>query len=1395
MIVEGVETTALLDTGSCVSTITEDFYHNHLGYLTLHNLEEILEIECASGDHLKYLGFVEAKMKVAGIDEDDNQTCLFLVVPESRYGKTVPVLLGTNILSCLMKSCKDKFGERYLQKAELHTPWYLSFRCMHIRETTLKRTKNRLGIVRSAERKTILIHPNTEISIEGYVSQDIEYKPCTAILEETEDSVITKDLDITPAVINYKYKDNGIINVKISNVTNKIVAVAPNAVLGELQKAEVEPLCNRISAQNKADADDLFDKITIESKNLTATQIEQVKDLVREYEDVFSKADDDIGHYTGVSHKINLSDERPFKQRYRRIPPSMIDEVRAHLEELLEAGIIRESHSPFASNVVLVRKASGQLRLCVDYRMLNKRTIKDQYALPRIEEVLDCLAGAKYFSVVDMKSGYHQIEVEETHKERTAFTVGPLGFFEFNRLPFGLNNSPATYQRLMEQCLGDLNMKICIIYLDDLIIFSNSFEEHLERLETVFQRLRKCNLKLASKKCFFLQPRVKYVGFIVSEDGIATDPVKVEKVKNWPKPTCAEEVRQFVAFAGYYRRFIRNFSKVVRPLNEVMPPQSQRKGSKTKNKEGFTWGREQQQAFETLKELMTSAPVLAYANFNEQFELHIDASQQGLGAVLCQKQEGLTRVISFASRALSKSEKNYPTMKLEFLALKWAICEKFNDYLYGNKFTVLTDNNPLTYALTTAKLDATGQRWISALATFDFDINYKPGRSNIDADSLSRYPKRDQQDTEETVTESAVKAICNVNQCHPLVEAVATPELDIIEATECPGSPMAQVEMRELRRRQREDDVIGVWSRAVRDRTKPIKECMGKRAENNVMRRNFEHFKLVRGVLYREVKDDDRIKRQLVLPAIYVNQVLRGLHDEIGHPGRDRTISLVTDRFFWPGMRQDVENWVKECRRCICRKSGTNTRAPLVNISTTYPLELVCIDYLTLEPSKGGIENVLVVTDHFTRFAMAIPTKNQTAKTTTEAFYNNFILKYGIPTRLHSDQGANFESEIVKELCKLTGMEKSRTTCYHPMSNGMTERFNRTLMGMLGTLETEKKGEWTKHIGSLVYAYNATKHDSTGYSPFELMFGRQARLPLDMVFGTQIEEGTSDLTEYGKELHERLKTAYDKVNHNADQARSKQKAQFDKKARAGKLEIGDDVLVKILAHSGRHKLSDRYEEESYRVIKQPNKNIPVFVVRNENGVEKTLHRNHLLPLESRRQMENTKEEVQVRMDKPIPKPRKLRANGESSNTKSDVAKGENKHVEQTYLTERTQGDAQSSDDEEKIVHAVPINQTLIEDSTDSETESDPEEEENTEDSQEEESQEEESQEEEPVVEPAPRRSTREKRSPSWHKDYHVFRANHVANTDVMKRLICSGVLGGVNKGKVEQIVDAVFAVK
>ena len=399
---------------------------------------------------------------------------------------------------------------------------------------------------------------------------------------------------------------------------------------------------------------------------------------------------------------------------------------------MLEVGAIRKLQSPWASAVVLVCKKDGALQFCIDLHKLNARMIKDSQTLPDIEESLDSLCGAVIFTSLDLKSGYWQVELDEDSIPYTAFTVGPLGFYECLQMPFGLTNAPAMFQRLMENCLGDLHLNWCIIYLDDIIIYSKSPEEHVERLEAVFKKLSAVGLKLKPSKCEFFKSEITYLGHIVSEHGIAIDPKKVKAIQLWLRPETVTQVRKFTGLTNYYRKFIHNYAKVAKPLHQLVS------GNNAKLKcTMVVWMDECEESFRKLKELCSNTPVLAYPDYMKKFKLYKDVSESGLGAVLAQvKEDGKERPIAYASRTLSKSEQ----MKLEFLALKWSITDQFHEYLYGGTFDVYTDNNPLTSILTSAKLDAIGQCWVASLGCYNFSLHYNPGRHNMVADSLYRIP-------------------------------------------------------------------------------------------------------------------------------------------------------------------------------------------------------------------------------------------------------------------------------------------------------------------------------------------------------------------------------------------------------------------------------------------------------------------------------------------------------------------------------------------------------------------------------------------------------------------------------------------------------------------------------
>ena len=445
--------------------------------------------------------------------------------------------------------------------------------------------------------------------------------------------------------------------------------------------------------------------------------------------------DEDLGLCDRLKHTIPVTTDKPIYLPHHTIPVQLQAEVRKCLDTWLRQGIIRPSHSPYASQVVIVHKKSGEIRLCIDFRALNAITVCDSFPLPRIEETLQAVKAAVWFTSFDLAQGYLQLAMDEADIHKTAFRAGSSGLYEFSHMPFGLSNTGASFCHLMEMCLGDQQYLTLLFYLDNICVFSSSVDEMLDRIALVFSRLKEFNLKIKPKKSFFFQSSVLFLGHLLSKDGILLNPEKVSKVKDWPILKNAKEVHSFLGLASYYRRFIPQFAKWASPLHDLIRPiATTKKRARVKlpplshNLPPFEWTTDHLELFNKLKDALTSAPVLAYPDYTRPFILETDASLKGLGAVLTQEDdEGNFRIISYASRMLKpyeQSMRNYSSAKLELLALKWAVCEKFKDYLIGSKFTVLTDNNPLTY-VHTSHLGAAQICWLSDLALFDFEIKYR----------------------------------------------------------------------------------------------------------------------------------------------------------------------------------------------------------------------------------------------------------------------------------------------------------------------------------------------------------------------------------------------------------------------------------------------------------------------------------------------------------------------------------------------------------------------------------------------------------------------------------------------------------------------------------------------
>ena len=1246
--IEGIYSKAILDSGSQVTLLYRSFYDRYLTHLSLTPIST-LQIWGLSPAEYPYDGYLSLRLEFLETDVGVSETidALVLVCPDPVVRGEASMLIGTNTPTVrrLLSHCREKGGENFVKTMSIHPVFRKVF--SEILPLPPITDNNERGTVWFTQTKPVTLRPWGVAKVTGTPKFQGALNTQTILVDSPDDPanelrfpdelLVRPELQTSTGVMAKK------ITVLVRNMSAREITLTRGTPIAHLFPVDI---VSSPPGKKKSDVESPG-KLTPSSFNFGDSPVpkewkERLVTKMMERSKVFSLHEFDVGCSKSTQHTIKTTDDKPFRERSRRLPPADVEALREHLSQLKNAGVITESRSPYASPIVVVRKKNGKIRMCVDFRTLNRRTIPDQYTVPRIEDALACLSGSKWFSVLDLRSGYYQVPMTDSDKDKTAF-ICPAGFFQFERMPQGVTGAPATFQRIMEQTVGDMNLLEVLVYLDDLVVFGATLEEHETRLLKVLDRLRDEGLKLSLDKCQFCQPSVTYVGHIISQDGVSTDPKKTEAVTTWPRPNTVTALRSFLGFCGYYRRFVKDYSKVAHPLNQLLsgyPPAAKKCKGKQESTYlnpsepfGSRWDGKCDTAFEELKRRLTQAPVLAFANPQLPYVLHVDASREGLGGVLYQDQgEGL-RPVAFVSRSLTPSEKNYPAHKLEFLALKWAVVDKLHDYLYGTKFEVRTDNNPLTYVLTSAKLDATGHRWLAALSTYDFSLKYRSGVQNIDADALSRrpHPSPVQKSEWKDIPAAGVRAMCQMSAVtehrHPLsgraidplgISPKAIPQA-YCNLASLSVKDMPVVSLTELSTAQQEDPSIGqVWSALSNGNINQVDKS--KHQTYSLLLREWDRLKMQNGVMYRIVTPSGKSRcSQLVLPEKYRNTVMKSLHDDSGHLGLDKTYGLIKDRFYWPRMKSEIEEYCKSCERCIKRKTLPKRAAPLSHLQSDGPFDLVCMDFLSIEPDSSNTENVLVITDHYTRYAQAFPTKDQKASTVAKVLLEKYFVHYGLPKRMHSDQGRDFESRLVHEVLSSLGVEKSRTTPYHPQGDPQPERFNRTLLDMLGTLEPNRKRKWSQHIVHLVHAYNCTPNEATGFSPYFLMFGREARLPVDLCFETA-SDGAQQKTylKYVSDMRKELKAAYELAESIAAKQNDSNKQRYDKRIRFIQLLPGDRVLLRNLGLQGKHKLADRWASKPY-VVESKMPNLPVFRLKPEDGDGpiKILHRNHLLPLGKR----------------------------------------------------------------------------------------------------------------------------------------------------------------------------------
>ena len=1263
------DTSALLDTGSQVTIISESFYQSKLSALPLRPLDGTLNVIGAGGQSVPYLGAIFADLTLPESSGGHRGKVAMLVGRDTPFSLQTPVIVGTNAFKNM------NTGE--MAKISIEARLAATKQLQH---------ESSLGSFTLKENVKIPSHSSVLVKCSFHGKSSVFEQLTHVLVQEPTKNVLSDELGIVAKKM--AVHELFTTKIEIANFSDSVQTLKKGCEIADVFAIKCEydifDVLDQIKKNDGCTGSSVHNASHVKSENLTSEKTDldfkfgenaphewkkSFSAKLQSYKDVFICNDLDLGYTNEVLHDVLLEPGPYVPERCRPIPPADYEDCKNHIKELLDANIISPVSSPYSSPIVLVRKKSGALRLCIDYRRINLKTVKCNYPLPKIEDLFTTLSGARVFSQMDLAKAYYQVGMTERAKKISAF-VTPFGTFQFERMPMGMKNSPQTFSRLMGKVFADMDLVDLIVFLDDILVHGQTYEQLEERTLAALDRLRRFNLKLDPEKCIFGTTEVRHLGHVISEAGIKPDPAKTSALKDWPIPKTIKEVKGIVGFLSYWRRFLPHFAQRIKPLNDLTlgyVPGKKRKKSHSPSDKSLSltsdithlWGSDQQLAFDDLKKALTSEPIITIADRSKPFELHCDASGTGIGSMLCQYVDGVQKVVAYASRSLTKSERNYPAHKREFLALKWSLADKFHDYVYGGYVTVITDNNPLTYILKNAKLDATSHRWLASLSVYNFDLKYKKGTHHIVPDALSRKdtepPENDPEyakilENTEFLRKKAQKfednknilidrdTVCAMfqvkgvvcerqavydprqtvydpNKLIPAVESlVKDPDLlseDILQPSSDSVDTMSNSEWRDLQLADR--NLAYVYHCVKYFKTIDNKFHGKSDPELNVYAREQDKLTIKNNVLYRLSQgDDEKMIWQLVIPKSHRAEAMQGVHDDLYHVHYDSALSQARLRFFWPFMARDLHNKITKCMRCIHR-GARQQKASMLSIETTYPLELLSIDYLTIE-EKGKKINLLVCQDHFTKFSQSIITKDQTAKSVAKALWNEFFLLYGFPSKIISDQGRDFESKLVKELCQLAGIQKCRTTPYHPSGN-CVERWNRTLISMIRSLENDKKTEWRKHLKAIVHAYNSRIHESTGFSPYFLFFGRHPKLPVDLAFGINVNEKSVTPRQYIQNLKDSLKSAYDKAKTGMDKSASKNKRRYDLSAHAADLEVGDRCLVRKMGPLIKSKVDDRWEENVYKVIARK-ENFPVYTVQLETGDGpcRTLHRNLLLPL-------------------------------------------------------------------------------------------------------------------------------------------------------------------------------------
>ncbi|PKU84723.1 putative mitochondrial protein [Dendrobium catenatum] len=823
-----------------------------------------------------------------------------------------------------------------------------------------------------------------------------------------------------------------------------------------------------------------FDRGTLHNGSQVLNIPELVVPLLQQYEDVLIRElPSGLPPLRDVQHQMDLipGSVLPNRPAYR-LRPDEHTELQHQVDELLLKGFVRPSASPCAVPALLVPKKDGTFRMCIDSRTINKITIKYRFPIPRIDDIFDQLHGARVFSKIDLRSGYHQIRIRPGDEWKTAFKTRE-GLYEWTVMPFGVSNAPSTFMRLMNQVFRPLMNKCVVIYFDDILVYSSSVDLHLEHLRSVLDLLREQQLFANPKKCQYLTDKISFLGFIISSAGIEADPHKIEAIVQWPTPRSMTEVRQFHGLASFYRRFIRNFSSVAAPLTELL------------KSEPFQWNPSAKEGFERLKEAISTAPVLALPDFNKAFEIDCDASNVGIGAVLSQH----GHPIAFFSEKFNDSRRKYSVYDKELYAVVRAL-HHWSHYLLPHEFILYSDHEALCFLNSQKKLKGRHAAWVEFLGAFHYVLKHKSGKCNQVADALSRRT-----------------ALIQVLQTKVI-------EFELLKELYPADSDFGEI-----------------WSKC---QEKPYKlyHCQ-------------------QGHLFHGNK--------LCIPQGSTRlAIIRECHESsiADHFGRDKTLALIQEHFFWPLLSRDVDRFLRRCRVCVLAK----THSQKLGLYTPLPVPEgpwleVSLDFvLGLPRTQRNKDSIMVVVDRFSKMTHFIAcNKTLDASHVADLYFKEIVRLHGIPKTITSDRDVKFLSHFWRTIWAKLGTKLLFSSTAHPQTDGQTETVNRSLGNLLRCFVGKNLKQWDLILPQIEFAFNRSINQATGHSPFQVVYGNNPLSPLELIPQLPTQKFSTDGVQRSKEIQRLHKEVQDLIQkHN-----SKCQKLANRSRRAMHFEVGDQVWIRL----------------------------------------------------------------------------------------------------------------------------------------------------------------------------------------------------------------------------------------